>query len=205
MRKLNTTNDVVKYLNHGEMTKPFLDDDYVLKKVMCDYETKKKMGMPCSKIESLYLWIAHNVKSVKNDPISDYKFQRTAKEIWESKVATGCTDYAMLFCTFARQIGISTTLLHTAELNWLERLKDGQRGGTNIGHSFCECFYEGKWILVDPTAREIEYEYNPEYIELSYKLGGNDTFIPYLRGHDLGEAQTVKEHNEKMDEMCLNL
>ena len=29
------------------------------------------------------------------------KFMRTAKEIWESKKSSGCTDYAILYATFA--------------------------------------------------------------------------------------------------------
>lgn len=204
MEKLNNTKDVEKYLNSGEMTKPFLDADFVLSKVMYDYNARKEMGKECSKLQSLYLWIHHNVKFVKDDPKAK-KFQRTAKEIWESKVSSGCTDYAMLFCVFARQIGIPTTLLHTAELNWIERLKNGERDGMHYGHSFCECYDDGKWILVDPSSMEIEYEYNPDYIELSYKVGEGNVFIPYLRGLDLGESQTVKEHNEIMEEKCLEL
>lgn len=206
MQKLTMSN-CEKFLKNGDLTKPFLDDDYVNEKVMTDFNAKKKVNKNYTKIESLYHWINHNVKYAKgeNDFIARNKFQRNAKEIWESKKATGCTDYALVFSTFARQIGIATTLLHTAEYNWCLRLKNGGDYKVHYGHSFCECFYQGKWILVDPTCRKIEFEYNPEKIELTYTVGENSIFIPYFRGLDLGSRQSVKEHNDLMEKCCLSL
>ena len=117
---------------------------------------------------------------------------RTAQEIWESKKASGCTDYAILYATFARTLGVPTTLLHTAEYDWLQKLKNGEDSTMHFGHSFCECYFGDKWVLVDPTCKHIERNYNPKKLELSYKVGGKSVFIPYFRGLDLGENKMLK-------------
>lgn len=146
-------------------------------------------------------------KYAKDDPefIKNQKFQRNAKEIFESNKLTGFTDYAIVFAIFARQLGIPTTFLHTAEFNWCKKLKSGERFNSNIGHSFYECFYEGKWVLVDPTFRKIEWEYNSNLLTLSYKVGGNKNFIPYFRDLDLGKRQNIKQHNDEMNRECMSL
>lgn len=126
MRKPNKTTDVQKYLQSGNLTQPFLDDSYVLDMIMRDYRAKLKLNKQANKLESLYQWINKNVEYSKDQDFRvKYKFQRTAKEIWQSKVTTGCTDYCILFATFARQIGIPATFLHTAK-NWLFRLKNNK-------------------------------------------------------------------------------
>ena len=206
MNNLNNTTDVQKYLQFGNLTQPFLDNDYVLDKVMCDYNAKLRLNGQANKLESLYLWIDHNVEYSRDQDFRDkYKFQRTAEEIWASKQMTGCTDYCILFATFARQIGIATTFLHTAEKNWLTRLKNNEDYRSHYGHGFCECFYNGKWILVDPTSKTYQTNYDTNLLRLSYNVGGNNEFIPYLRGLDLSVKQSIKEYHKTMDELCLNL
>ena len=206
MKKLNSTTDVSRYLEQGFLTKPFLEDSYVLEKVMHDFNAKRVMGKNITKIDSLIAWIhAKTMVSKDEEYKKQNKFQRTAQEIARDQKMTGCTDYAMLFATFARQIGIPTTILHTAEEKWLQRLLNGEDCKMHIGHSFCECFYEGKWILVDPTAKRTEDDYDPERIVLSYDLGGDNVFIPYFRGNDLGGKQTIGEHNKAMDQYCRKL
>ena len=204
MESLNNSNDIRYYLLHGNLTQPFLSDEYVLEKVLIDYNSKVDSGHKITKIESLYNWIDKNVNYARGDNefLKRYKFQRTAEEIWESKKMTGCTDYAILFATFARQIGIPTTFLHTAEKNWLISLKNNVKNEGHRGHSFCECFYEGKWMLVDPTQRKLQQNYNPDCLKLAYQVNGNFEFVPYFRGLDLEKKQTIKEHNLIMDDLC---
>lgn len=198
--------DCNEYLRNGSLTEPFLETEYVLMKIMTDYNKKIQTDKSYTKLDALFNWIHHcmNIKP-SQDLKNKVKFQRTAKEIWESGFASGCTDWAMLFSTFARQIGIPTTLLHTAEYNWVKNLQNNINQPIHIGHSFCECFYEDKWILVDPTFRKIEYEYNCNKLKLSYKVSNSDIYIPYFRGLDLGRKQSMQEHNHEMDEECLNL
>lgn len=190
------------YLTNGNLTQPFLTDEYVLEKVLCDYNSKIRRGKQTTKIESLFNWINYNLKFGDKEFNKEFRFQRVASEIWESKTTTGCTDYAILFVTFARQLGIPTTILHIAEKSWVERLQQNKDYMHHYGHSFCECFYEGKWILVDPTYRKIEQEYNPDLLKLSYKVGGSSTFIPYQRWLDLEKRQSTTQHNKLMDEIC---
>lgn len=206
MQKLNITTDVQKYLKFGNLTQPFLADDYVLDKVMHDYNARLKLKGQANKIESLILWICKQVSYSKDEEFRQkYKFQRTAEEIWVSKQMTGCTDYCILFATFARQIGIATTFLHTAEKNWLFRLINNEDYKIHSGHGFCECFYDGEWMLVDPTCKRISRNYNIKCLSLNYNVGDSNQFIPYYRGLDLQTKQTISEHNKLMDELCLKL
>lgn len=206
MEKLNHTTDLNKYLQFGNLTQPFLEDDFVLSKVLADYNAKLELNQNANKLESLYLWIDHNLKYSKDSEFrKKHKFQRTAKEIWESGLTTGCTDYCLVFSTLARQIGIPSTFLHTAEKNWVNKLKNKQDFNVHYGHSFCECFYEDRWILVDPTCKEIQEEYDPNLIKLNYSVGGNFEFLPYFRDLDLKEKQTMSQQHKIMDESCYNL
>ena len=205
MKKLHKS-DIKYYLQEGHLTKSFLDDTYVLDKVLLDYDNKVGNNPTYTKIESLYNWIHKYIKSTSDDELKrKLKFKRTAQEIWESGFVTGCTDWATIFATLARQIGIPTTLLHTAEYDWVKRLKNNENQSINKGHSFCECFYEGKWILVDPTFRRIEYEYNPDKLVLNYKVSNSNVYIPYFRDLDLGKKQTMRDHNLEMNQECLNI
>lgn len=199
--------DCKRFLKNGKLSKPFLESSFVKEKVMKDYDAKIKERENYTEIESLCLWIKHNVKCVGDDEefLVKNKFQRTAKQIWESKKATGCTDYALLFVTFARQLGFSATLLHTAEFSWISRLQNNGDYKVHYGHTFCECFYKGRWVLVDPTRVKIEFDYNPDCLKLNYLVGESSVFVPYFRGLDLGVKQSVKQHNEQMEQECINL
>lgn len=203
MKRL-TAVDCRRYLKSGALTEPFLDAEYVLDRVNHDYIHKIKTNKDYTKIESLYNWIHTKIKRTSDMELKrKYKFQRTAREIWESGFSTGCTDWALLFATLSRQIGIPTTFLHTVEYNWLKKLKNGESFDVAVGHSFCECYYEGKWILVDPTVCEIVRDYEVKKIVLPYKLiGPTYEFVPYFRGLDLGKTMTLREHNDEQEKIC---
>lgn len=199
MRSLNDTTDVEYYTKSGNLTKPFLDDEYVLEKVMCDFQSKLKERGRANELESLFSWINHNVKFCHDEEfVKANKFQRTAKEVWESKKSTGCTDYAILFATFARQIGIPTTFLTTVSDTTVQAICD-KNIQFHKGHAFCECHHNGKWVLVDPTFMKIEEDYNPERLQLSYKVSETNIYIPYFRDRDLHDRQTIRQFNHNMD------
>lgn len=194
--------DIEKYMESGFLTKPFLDNEFIKRKVDLDFNAKIINNANYTKIESLYHWINHIIKFSKDDTfVSNNKFQRTAQEIWESGFAVGCSDYAILFATFARQIGWATTILATAELNWIKDLHEG-KNSRHSGHYFCECYYDGKWVLVDPTCKKIENNYRLDKLNLSYTIHNSNIYYPYLRCLDLGKKQTIKEHNIEMDKIC---
>ena len=201
-----TKKDAEKYLQFGTLTQPFLANDYVLERVLHDYNHKISLGEKTTKIERLMGWIAHNVKYSNDEKFNaEHKFNRTAQEIWESKIVTGCTDKALLFCTFARQIGIPTAFLHTAEFGWLAELKNNSNPQAHKGHTFCECFYDGAWLLVDSTCKKIVKNYNVSKIVLPYNNLGSTVFVPYFRGLDFGQKMTLKQHNQQEELLCKNL
>lgn len=200
-----TIKDCKHFLQIGNLTKPFLNSEFVKKQVFCDYNYKITKNKEITILNSLVNWINHKIHYSKEESIQKLKFSRTAKEIWESGYASGCTDFALLFCTFARQLNIPTTLLHTAEYNWLQKLLHNEPQKIHYGHSFCECFYNNKWVLVDPTYKKITPKYNINEIQLNYFINGNTKFIPYFRGIDLKHKQTTKKHNEEMDKLCKRL
>lgn len=200
MEKLDINNFCVA----GFLTKPFLKTEYILEKVNFDYNAKIANNPNYTKLESLYLWIDHVIKFSRDKQFVELnKFNRFASEIWESGFSVGCSDYAILFATFARQLGYPTTILATAEFNWFSRFKGGDNK-RHFGHYFCECFYNGKWVLVDPASRKLDLNYNPnkKVINLSYCVGDSYKFIPYLRCLDLGKKQNIDSHNLEMDMLC---
>lgn len=201
-----TINDCNKFLKEGVLTKSFLQTELIVEKVLNIYKYKIKENPNYTKIDALMKWIHYslNIQSSQEEK-KKVKFKRTAKEIWESGFASGCTDYAIIFSTLARQIGIPTTCLHTAEYNWIRKLQNNENHAIHIGHSFCECFYDQKWILVDPSFRKIEFKYDSKKITLSYDVLNTNIFIPYYRGLDLGKKQSISEHNADMDKGCSKL
>lgn len=203
MEMLNNLSDVETYLHFGNLTQPFLDAEYILDRVECDMVAKNTHGT-AAEIQSLMNWIGSKVKyaSGEHEYIRQNLFKRSAREIWESGKTVGCSDYALLFATFARQIGISTSFLHTASQKWLEKLKNGEEIDKNCGHSFCECFVDGQWILVDPTNKKIVGGYLPENIQTNYLIGGENEFVSYFRGLDLVERMGLRAHNEMMNAEC---
>lgn len=202
-----TPKETIKYLQNGELTKPFLDDSIIFHKIDCDMKAKTQAGKPCSQISSLMSFIHSKVKysSGETEFIKNNIFQREAKQIWESGKTVACSDYAILFATFARQLKIPTTFLHTASLQWLTRLKNNESLSKCEGHSFCECFVEGHWILVDPTNKKIVGTYSPSQIVTTYDIGGETKFVPYYRWLDLKIKHTLQSHNEWMKNCCKNI
>ncbi len=161
---------------------------------------KQSKGREISQLASLMSWINSRVQYARGEKefIAKNQFQRSAKEIWESGKTVGCTDYALLFAVFARQLGVPTTYLHTASVKWVKEFQEKAEIDTCRGHSFCECFFDGEWILVDPTAGRVIGKYDVEKITTPYLIGGDNEFLPYYRGLDLGERQNIRQHNDKM-------
>lgn len=200
MENLNCNNDLKTYLQSGVLTQPFLDVEYVKGRIDYDISQKQSKGREISQLASLMSWINSRVRYAHGERefIAKNQFQRSAKEIWESGKTVGCTDYALLFAVFARQLGVPTTYLHTASVKWVKEFQEKAEIDTCRGHSFCECFFDGEWILVDPTAGRVVGKYDVEKITTPYLIGGDNEFLPYYRGLDLGERQNIRQHNDKM-------
>lgn len=207
MEKLNNTTDLELYLQTGYYTKPFLRTEFVWDQISIDYNAKKSQGLTANPLISLMNWINHNVKYVgknSSDFIEKNQFSRTAKEIWASGKTTGCTDYAILFATFARQLGYPTTLLDCAQEEWLNKLQSLNSTELYVGHTFCECFNGDKWILVDPTTNKLFENYSIEKIELPYRIFSSKAYIPYERAVDRNST-SLSSHTQHMQEACIHI
>lgn len=193
--------DINKYLEFGQFNNRFLDKNYLCNALNINDET----AITTDTIKLLLTFVHNNIHSSKDINFNRAnKFRRNAQQIWESGVATGCTDYAIVFSNLAKHIGIPSTILHTADFEYAKQLCENAEKPRRLGHSFCECFLNGKWILVDPTKQIIEEKYNTEKIELSYMVGGKNVFLPYVRKAEF-LPETQKEHCAFMDIECIKI
>ena len=198
MEKLDNTIDVKKYLENGNLTEPFMDIKF-LKQELEKVSTHRKEQNLDGDIEwCLMDFIHQNLKFCKDkDFVDRNQFSRTVQEIFESKLATGCTDYAYVYASLARQLGIPTTILQTSQKEWTNKLINNiGNSKMHYGHTFCECFLNGKWVLVDPSNRKIDWQYEKYAsfkIQLEWKIGDSRTFLPYFRGLDLGTKMSLND------------
>ena len=125
-------------------------------------------------------------QKLKKEAIRNQKFNRNVQEIYQSGYMTGCTDYAKVYSTLARQMGMPTTFLATTEARSMQQ-DMSQPNGTFVGHAFCEVFDEStnSWVLVDPTNNKVQQNYDPNNFKLtSHKVYGSYDYIPYYRNSD---------------------
>ena len=200
--ELDTSEETkLKYLQDGPMTQQFLNDTALDSKMSAAKTDREK-------VKILYLYIHTHTKNAtfaSNDYKRNHKFQRTAAEIWSQKQMTGCTDYALVFATLARKYGLPTTILDTLEQGCLDSIQAGKPVNSINGHAFCECFMDGEWKLLDPTFAITEKTYNPEHIKLTgfHNVKFKKNFIPISRKIDTERTQSIREHNEILQEMIL--
>ena len=194
-----------KYLHSGKLTTPWIDS-VEFKKRFEQYKSEHP------KYDDELILLAFFLKNKSEDldfggckSASDIEFRnknrfsRTAQEIWKSKQLTGCTDYATVFACFARQLGIPTTMLHSVSNNWLNKYRTNTLDDPRMhkGHTFCECYYKGNWILVDPTFHEVIKKYDLLKSNLHDEVDGDQTFYAYKREIDLGKPLSTGEFNER--------
>ena len=190
-----------KYLQDGSMTMQFLNDPALDAKIAKARKDKEKVQILYAYIHLKTIHPRFASKKYK----SEHKFQRTASEIWQDRQMTGCTDYALVFCSLARKYGLPTTFLDTLEEGCLKKIKDGKDVQKIYGHAFCECLIDGKWQLLDPTLAITEKNYNSEHIKLSWfhRVAGKRTFIPIARELDTGRKRNVRDHNNELKGMIV--
>lgn len=126
------------------------------------------------------------------------QFSRTAKEIFNSGEYTGCTDFAIVFETITRQLGIPTVHVQLADLDWINELNQGSAGGLIRGHHACECYINNKWVYVDVAGGKIYGIYDKNNLKI-------DNRICFAKSLDVFETgiHTLKENNETMINLFL--
>ena len=101
-------------------------------------------------------WVQKNIKDTDSAEFKNSFFRkRSANEIIESKVATGCTDYALVFIALARARKIPTVYVEAIRRKWLDMGDEKYIEG----HIFAECFVDGKWYIVNPEEGTIQIFY----------------------------------------------
>lgn len=136
-----------KFLNQGKQT----EITAYIKVIAARFKSK---GLDL--ILEILSWLKKNIKEDKSPETKNKLFRRrTAGEIIESQMATGCTDYALAFIALARAKGIPTKYVETIRNKWLDI------GNEKFieGHVFAECFISGKWRIIDPHEGAIKMSY----------------------------------------------
>jgi len=88
-------------------------------------------------------------------------FQRTAHEIFQSRILGGCSDFALAQATLFRSVGIPSRMVITANVDWMDQYRENPLAMSE-GHGFVEVFLENRWHLVDSTYRWLFDHYDPE-------------------------------------------
>ena len=181
----------------------FFNTENLKEKIFLDYNVKIKNNSNHTIMNSLMSYInKYLIYSNDTEFKIKNKFARNAQEIWDSGLSTGCTDYAIVFANFARQLEIPTTILHTMSEKFVNNAQNNLEI-EYVGHAFCECFYNNEWVLVDPTGCKVIGKYCDNKIELAYSIHCENIFIP-LERTDKVEKQNIKQFNEKMLNLSKN-
>ena len=88
-------------------------------------------------------------------------FQKTADELFQSRVLGGCSDFALVELVFYRALNIPARMVVTANVDWLLEYRRSPLSMTE-GHCFIEVYLEDRWYLVDPTFNWLFSEYRPD-------------------------------------------
>ncbi len=131
-------------------------------------------------------WLHKNLKLVSGAEFKrEYFRKRTADEIIQSGVATGCTDYALVFCALARAKGIVTIYVEVLDADWVEHPDyDDIRG-----HVFCEVVIDGKTYVVDPQGVAVRPWIGRRYVVIGKGLDSWDLGV--------GNIETLKSFIQK--------
>jgi hypothetical protein len=167
----------------GEQTKA----DVTIQNIAAGFNDKKDI----STIQEIYKWIQANL-----GPGEGEKFSRTAVDIINSKLATGCTDNGLAFAALSRTKGIPTVFVQTARMDWVKKLVENDPKKNSItGHILVEVLLsDNKWYLVDPTAGKLFYNYDKSNLSLS---DGYYVFAKSIEVFDSG-VKNVMQNNTKM-------
>ena len=116
-------------------------------------------------------WLHKNLTLLSDAEFKrDYFRKRTADEIIQSGMATGCTDYALVFCALARAKDVATTYVEALDADWTK-----QPDYNNIrGHVFCEVTIGAKTYVVDPQGAAVRPWIGKRYVVIGKGLDSWD-------------------------------
>lgn len=191
MKKLGINEELFDYLRSGELTNPFSDsaqlDDTIRDIVKLNKGIDGKNNTLTGLVTLIHNEVKNRVGANKNNP---KRFSRTAEEAYNSMEAIDVNDYAMIFASLARQLRIPTTCLYAIERNDLKNKFEGDRNDEVLTKSFCECYFDNEWVIVDPEKGYIKENYNPELFTIG-KGQNKKEYVGYKRALDLGKKRSL--------------
>jgi len=155
--------------------------------------SKQFRGRDLDTLKEIMVWLNKNLKF---KAYFAKKRSRTADEILQSGIVTGCIDVALTFIVLARALKFDITFVECIEKNWLtnKNIKD------NInGHIFCRVNLGKNIFIINPTEKtisdkEIYFNKNKEYVPIKE---GNDSWdIGFINNNDLVKS-LEKNYNIK--------
>jgi len=150
-------------------------------------------------IFNLLGWIHKNLAFEKGKLPSGVEFndifrQRTADQIIREGYSSGCSDFSLAFIPIARAKGISTKYVECINKSYFSG--DLRKVA---GHVFAECFVDGKWRTVDPTAGNLNIGKNySRYVIFAKGLDSWDLGIRDLQTMRDKFIPFAKEYNKKI-------
>ncbi|HOC77726.1 MAG TPA: transglutaminase-like domain-containing protein [Methanofastidiosum sp.] len=116
----------------------------------------------------IYEFVRDKIKYVEDYTTHDFRFEYWQLPEETINLGTGdCEDQAILLCTLFRSKGYSSDDVKVAF---------GLTSGTN-GHAWVELFYNGDWVVFDPTSNSNSYVEKTRYyslVNINYKGSFND-------------------------------
>lgn len=145
------------------------------------YLSKQFRGRDLDTLKEIMVWLDKNLK-FKSDFAE--KRSRTADEILQSGIVTGCIDIALAFIVLARALKFDVTFVECIEKNWLIN----KNTKSINGHIFCRIKFKKNIFIINPTEktisdREIYFNKNKEYIPI--KEGKDSWAIGFINSGDL--------------------
>ncbi|KYC45512.1 MAG: Transglutaminase-like superfamily protein [Candidatus Methanofastidiosum methylothiophilum] len=124
---------------------------------------------------TIYKFVRDEIKYVEDYLTFDYRFEYWQFPEETLKLRTGdCEDQAILLCTLLRAKGYSPE-----DVKVVFGLTS-----SNTGHAWVELFYEGGWVVFDPTSSANEYIEKTRYYSLinaNYKGSFNDVNYEFIQ------------------------
>jgi len=107
-------------------------------------------------------------------------------QLIETRVLTGCHDWAMVMTAALRYFGYPALMVDTAGLQWAEDYAVGKTRSFS-GHVFAEVLTNDGWMLVDCTSGRYTLDYDPQNPVIAYTGAGDAKgFYALYKGIDPG-------------------
>lgn len=146
-------------------------------------------------IFNVLVWLREYFNNGKNHATNvgiDFKsvlMGRSADEIYKSNYHAGCTDYTLLFVTIMRSKKIPTKYVEVIAEEWLNSKDTGSEDKIK-GHSYGECYLDGKWFSVDATNGSINVYKAYRHFKIFGK--GLDCYDLGIYGYDSMKKQFLE-------------